>query len=107
MDVEFEFKPGKPLVVTGEAMRTMFTSKHATDYPETPKVILATRRRNGRASFSHRGNSGRSRQTWGCHIFVPADVKVGETLVIEWAEAGERGTYSACAKRPTPIADAT
>lgn len=101
----FQFKAGVKLVVSPQAIRTMFNSKHATEFPGTPKVLLVTRHKDGTAEFANPGNSC-GKNTWGCHVFVPAEVRAGSTIEIEWTDKKEtvleggkkRTTYSACAR---------
>ena len=109
MSQTFEFKSGAEVVVPPEAMLTVFTSRHASQFPATPKVILVARRANGTAEFARRGNSGEPNRTWGCHLFVPAEIKAGSTIEIEWTDKKEtvleggkkKTTYSAAAKLVT------
>ncbi|MCX6780460.1 MAG: hypothetical protein NT034_04795 [Candidatus Magasanikbacteria bacterium] len=84
----FPLVPGTGIIQVPSFPLIRRRSQHAQKFPKTPDYYLLERS-DGKPSsyyFMQRPQTRNPDHETGLHLFVPADTKVGNYLVIEWRE---------------------
>lgn len=91
----FKLTPGTEFTVPAWAVAAAFDSKHSSKFPDTPKIQPLRREVGGQVTFCAPRRKGQPREL-GLHLFIPAGVKSGDVLIVEWVEG-----KAAAARRKT------
>ncbi len=81
----FSLEEGAELTLPAWAERTIFASKHADRFPDTPCVLPVRQYASGLYEPVAPRRKGGTKEI-GRHLFIPSGVKAGETLYILWVD---------------------